>query len=119
MSTTTRKPKTIVTPEFKCGRMIKATVGEAIVTLEGSGGDYSVSLQVAACLSVKIGRISRDGTGWIAWFENDNDAVPTFQGDHFPTRTGKHTQTYALCYLVARAAGFSSSDATYNLQYEG
>jgi hypothetical protein len=117
--TTTRKPKTITTPEFKVGGPIKATVPGCIVTLEGEQGYYDVSVQVAPCLPMKVGRIYKDGTGWTAFFANDKGAAPSFTGDHFPVRTGKHTQTYALCYLIARTVGFSSSDATYNLQYEG
>lgn len=117
MSTTTSKQ--VITPEFTIGRAIKATVGEKIVTLEGGGGYFDVLVQTAPCLPTKIGRIVKDGTGWNAHFIGDKLATPGFVGDYFPRRTGKQTQTYALCYLVARAVGFDSMDATYSLHYDG
>lgn len=117
--TTTRRPKTITTPEFTCGGAIPATVAPQTVTLDGSDGYYKVAV-MRNDVPMVIGRIYKDGTGWTAHFAGDKEGtMPTHTGDHYPTRTGKHTQTFALCHLIARVVGFSSSHASYSLRYDG
>lgn len=123
MTSTTRTPKTITTPTFtiRSGYAgITVTIPGHVVTLFGGEGEYEVHLQTAPCLTKKIGRVSKDGTGWTAFqAEGGKGVMPSFVGDHFPTRTGKHTQMYAICVLVALAAGMSATAATYDLRYEG
>lgn len=119
--------KIVTTPEFTV-RAGVSTVAFPECQLELERRDHgriTVWAQDTPCSRIKLGIIYRDGTGWSATpykrraaggYETTSDQ---FVGDHFPTRTGKHTQVYALAYLVARAAGISSSAATYELKYEG
>jgi hypothetical protein len=126
MTVATRKRQQVITPEFTCGALIAATVTEKVIELVDEGGYYSVHLQTAPAHMVKIGTIHKFGTGWNAEHHATGARTPdgsritsTFCGDNYPTRTGKHTRTFAICWLVARACGFAPTHCTYNLRYEG
>jgi hypothetical protein len=125
MSTTTApKSKIVTVPEFTVGGMITATVPATELRLERHRYGTKVFCQKEGYYEVELGVISADGGGWTAmptWTKivGSDRPRPEFFGSHYPRRTGKHTQTYALAYLLARAAGFSHDAAAYDVRYEG
>jgi hypothetical protein len=114
------KVKTLEVPTFKVrGTYATVQISEQQVHLvpNPEHGCWEVEVQTAPCTRTRIGSIEREGTGWTA--RSAVDLSGFFRGDHFPTRTGKHTRTYAVAFLIAVAAGQTRHDATYNLRYDG
>jgi hypothetical protein len=129
MSTTTpSKRKTTTVPEFTVrggSGIIAVTIPAQQVELEEyDGGAYRVHVRWPGGTDKQIGFIYREGTGWTATARVQDPSGgkmdgPVFKGDNFPTRTGKHTQRYALAFLLAIAAGLDRTAGVYGIRYEG
>jgi hypothetical protein len=113
----------VTVPAFEVRKnLVSIAVREHTVTLvklSPSHPYYGVYLHPSSYAMVQptyIGTIERQGTGWDADYTFGMGETQEFHGDYYPVRTGKHTQRFALSFLIACAAGFgnASNDIRYD-----